>query len=294
MEELRELISRVARATSPVLIQGETGSGKEGVARAIHQQSDRNEAPFVIVDCAALTSVLESPLAPGLHGSVRKYRGLPVEAEGGTLFLDEIGDLPPALQGKFMAALQDDLLPEGWGITTRASTVRCVAADHRDLQGLVRDGKFRQDLYYRLNVLTVFVPSLRERPEDILPLIEFFRARQVGAASAGGPSFTLTAEALQVLQSHAWPGNVRELENLVERLAVMGPTGATVDVPAVRAALARRAPLDPLHALARAQVPLHEVERRYVTAVLGQTDGDKSKAAAILGVDLPRLQRNLP
>jgi two-component system response regulator HydG len=294
MRDLKVLIERVANAPSPVLILGETGSGKETVARTIHVESDRREAAFVAVNCAALPEVLlDSELfghARGAFpGATEARRGLFVEADGGTLFLDEVGDMPLALQAKFLHVLQaGELRPVG-SETTRRVNVRCIAATHRDLHTLVREGKFRDDLYFRLNVVPVRVPALRERQEDIALLVEHFLARQ-RARPGAGETPTLAPEALTLLEAHPWPGNVRELENLVERLVVTA-AGPSVDADVVRAALTPIAPGDPMQSLVAEGVQLDALERRYIAAVLRHTRGNKAKAAAILGIDLSTLYR---
>ncbi|HSZ82911.1 MAG TPA: sigma-54 dependent transcriptional regulator, partial [Polyangia bacterium] len=228
--ELNTLIRRVANAPNSVLVLGETGTGKETVARAIHVESDRRDAAFVAVNCAALPEVLlDSELfghtQGAFPGATTVRRGLFVEADGGTLFLDEVGDLPLALQAKFLRILQTgDVRPIG-GEASRHVNVRCIAATQRDLHALVKEGQFREDLYFRLNVLPIRLPPLRERRDDIPLLVDYFLGRR--AEREDGPPRTFTREALRLLETHRWPGNVRELENLVERLAL---TRATLEI----------------------------------------------------------------
>jgi two-component system response regulator HydG len=292
VEELKALIRRIAHAPGAVLILGETGTGKEAVARAIHLESGRREAAFVAVNCAALPEVLlDSELfghtSGAFPGATASRRGLFVEADGGTLFLDEVGDLPLALQAKFLRVLQTGELRPVGGEEPRRVNVRCIAATQRDLHALVKDGRFREDLFFRLNVLPLRVVPLRERREDIELLVEHFLARRHGSGAAM-PRFT--AEALRVLQAHLWPGNVRELENLVERLVVTSAT-PDIDADAVRAAIVPVAPLDPIELLAAASVPLADLEDRYTDAVLRLVRGSKARAASVLGIDATTLYR---
>jgi two-component system, NtrC family, response regulator HydG len=296
MRRLRALIERVAAVPSPVLVLGETGSGKELAARAIHIEGPRATRPFVAVNCAALPeALLESELfghARGAFtGATQARRGLFVEADGGTLFLDEIGDMPLPLQSKLLRVLQSgEVRPVGTE-SIRTVDVRCIAATHHDLDGLVASGQFREDLFFRLNVLRVSVPSLRERPEDIAALTEHFLARSRGRVP--GASVTgLTAEALRAFAGYAWPGNVRELENLVERLVVTA-TGPQIDVAAVREVLGPVRAVDQLEALLADPIPLVELEDRYIAGVLERVGGNKGRAAEILGVDQSTIYRRI-
>jgi two-component system response regulator HydG len=294
MRRLRALIDRVAAVPSPVLILGETGCGKELVARAIHADGPRAARPFVAVNCAALPeSLLESELfghARGAFtGATQARRGLFVEADGGTMFLDEIGDMPLPLQAKLLRVLQSGEIRPVGSEALRTVDVRCIAATHHDLDRLVETGSFREDLYFRLNVLRVRVPPLRERPDDIPLLIDHFLARsrdRVPGAEVAG----LRADALQALVAHAWPGNVRELENLVERLVVVG-SGQQVDLAAVQEALGPAHARDWFAGLLSDPVPLDELEDRYIAAVLDRVGGNKNRAAAILGIDLSTVYR---
>ncbi len=292
MNELKTLIGRVADAPSAVLILGETGTGKETVARAIHVESDRRESAFVAVNCAALPEgLLDSELfghtKGAFPGALAPRRGLFAEADGGTLFLDEVGDLPLALQAKFLRVLQTGELRPVGGEESRHVNVRCIAATQRDLRALVKDGKFREDLYFRLNVLPMRVAPLRERLEDVPLLVDFFLSRRTDKRP--GPR-AFTPGAMRLLAAHLWPGNVRELQNLVERLVVTCPT-PEIDADAVRAATAPVAPLDPIELLAANSIQLDELENRYTEAVLRLARGNKARAAAILGVDATTLYR---
>jgi two-component system response regulator HydG len=296
VRELRTLIERVANAPSPVLILGETGSGKETVARAIHLQSERRGAPFVAVNCAVPPEMLlgddglfGNTTGAALAGAAQAPGGLLAQADGGTLFLDEVGDVPLALQAGLLQVIEGSAPRPGSNETAARVKLRTIAATTRDLYGMVQEGRFREDLYFRLNVVPIRLPPLRERPEDIAPLVDFFLGRR-GAPLRGGAALTLTADALRLLESHSWPGNVRELENLIERLAVIAPRAA-IDADAVRPELSPVFPGDPIQSLVRARIPLDVLERRYIAAVLRDTQGNKPKAAAILNIDLSTLYR---
>jgi two-component system response regulator HydG len=294
MRELAVNVARVARSSSPVLIVGETGTGKELVARAIHLESGRQDAPFVTVSCAALPeAVLESELfghaAGAFPGASHVRRGLFAEADGGTIFLDEVADLPFALQGKLLRVLESGEVRRVGDDTAHTVDVRCIASTHGDLAALVRARRFREDLFFRLDVLSIRVPPLRERREDLPLLADHFLARaQERDKDATRRKFT--ADALRAIEAHAWPGNVRELENMIQRL-VVSTTRREIDADAVRAALTPLTPGDPTDALAAAQLSLEDVEDRYVDAVLRQAGGNKLSAAAILGIDVSTLYR---
>jgi DNA-binding NtrC family response regulator len=283
--------ARVAQSDATVLIGGESGTGKELVARAIHAASARATMPFVAVDCGAIAEgVLESELfghARGAFtGAQAARRGLFEEANHGTLFLDEIGDIGPGLQARLLRALQEgEIRPVG---TNEAVTVdvRVLAATNKDLQKLVQEGKFREDLYYRLNVVAIHLPPLRERREDIALLAEHFAAKH-----GRGDGAAIAPAARELLVAHDWPGNVRELENVIARALALNPAGVVVpeDLPdKVRGA---RPPL-PI-AGGQERPTLAEVERRYAAQVLGETGGNKTRAAEILGIDRKTLYRIL-
>jgi two-component system, NtrC family, response regulator HydG len=294
MRQLRALIERVAHAASPVLISGETGSGKELVALAIHTDGPRGDRPFVALNCAALPEhLLESELfghARGAFtGAAQARRGLFVEAEGGTLFLDEVGDLPLALQGKLLRVLQSGEVRPVGSETIRNVDVRCIAATHKDLAQLVEQGLFREDLFFRLDVLRVVVPSLRERADDIPVLVDAFLRKSVERS----PRSTLVGfepDALDFLVNFGWTGNVRQLENLIERLVV------TVSVPRARLADVKQAvgptrDIDPIAALVQKPLTLQALEDRYIAGILHKVGGSKQKAAELLGVDPSTLYR---
>jgi two-component system response regulator HydG len=293
MQQVYELIERLAVVPSPALIIGETGTGKELVARAIHHQGPRGSNPFVAVNCAALPeALLESELfghtRGAFTGATQPRKGLFLEADGGTLLLDEIGDMPLALQAKLLRVLESSEIRAVGSDTVRRCDVRILAATHRVLEDLVADNRFREDLYYRLKVITVRLPPLRERREDIPLLAEHFVAR-VRDRVPGSPVQALTPEALRLLEEHSWPGNVRELEHVIEGAVVTG-SAASVGPRDLEASLAviTRHPLDRAR---RDLVPLRELEQEYINWVLERTGGNKTRAAEILGIDPSTLYR---
>jgi two-component system response regulator HydG len=295
--EVRRFIERVANATSPVLISGESGTGKDRVARALHRESARRDMPFLVMSCAALPEeLLEAELfgqvsASGASGRAAATReGLFARADGGTLFFDEIGDMPLPLQAKLAHALQTgELRSSGAGKPPRRVTVRCVAATSRDLKTMVAEGRFREELFFRLAVVPLRLPALRERRGDLPLLLEHF-VRALQAAPRASAPMTFSEDALAVLQEHPWPGNVRELGNLVERLSLTC-AGRTVGADEVRRALIPPpASGDAFDWLVAARLPLEEVERRYITAVMNKA-GSKARAAEILNVDVSTLYR---
>ncbi|MFV0665378.1 sigma-54-dependent transcriptional regulator [Denitromonas sp.] len=274
------LIKRVAPTPSTVLIQGESGVGKELAARALHQMSTRAERPFVPVNCAAVSAeLIESELFGHMKGAFtgasESRSGLFTYANGGTLFLDEIGELPLALQTKLLRALEEQRVRPVGSTKEIPVDVRVVAATNRNLREEVAAGRFRQDLFYRLEVLTVTIPPLRQRTDDIVPLAEHFN-RQL-AARLGLPPLPMTSEVAGRLVGYTWPGNVRELRNFIERALILGHF--PVEAPA--------------GALGGEALPLSlaEVERRHMTAVLRQCEGNKTRAAELLGVSRKTLER---
>jgi two-component system response regulator HydG len=294
MQQVYALIERVAPVASPALILGETGSGKELVARAIHQHGPRAEQPFVAVNCAALPeALLESELfghARGAFtGATQPRRGLFLEANGGTLLLDEIGDMPIGLQAKLLRVLESGEIRPVGSDSVRTSDVRLLAATHRVLEDLVRAGKLREDLYFRLKVITVRIPPLRERREDVPLLLDhFLREMRQRVPTMVVQSFA--PDAVRCLCDHAWPGNVRELEHLVEGLAV---TAADPEVSAdtVRGLLGTASLGHPLDEAKRGLMSLRELESTYIEWVMERTGGNKTRAAEILGVDPSTLYR---
>ncbi len=288
MQTVFEQIRAVAEADAPVLLFGESGTGKELVARAIHVNGPRREGPFVAVNCAAIPeTLLESELfgheKGAFTGADRKRRGLFVEAHRGTLLLDEIAEMPLALQVKLLRALQDRVIRPVGGDQEIQVDLRVTSATNRDLPGWVREGKFREDLYYRLAVLPIRIPSLRERPEDIPLLAQHFLQR---AAKGAGKSLEgFDEDALRWLLDHRWPGNVRELENLVERAAILA-RDSLVTRDDLRTEFTPGEP-----GAAGIRPTLAEVERAYIRRILDETKGDKRAAAQILGLSVRTLQR---
>jgi DNA-binding NtrC family response regulator len=283
--------ARVATSAATVLIEGEIGTGKELVARAIHAASPRAPFPFVAVDCGAIAEgVLESELfghARGAFtGAQAARRGLIEEAHRGTLFLDEIGDVGPALQARLLRALQEGEIRRVGSNEPIVVDLRVLAATNKDLAQAVRDGRFREDLFYRLNVVTIRIPPLRERREDIPLLADHF------AAKHGREGAAITPAARELLAAYDWPGNVRELENVIERALALDAAGVIVpeDLPdhirgAAPAAIPGRGSSE--------RPPLAEVERRYAALVLAEAGGNKTRAAELLGIDRKTLNRIL-
>jgi len=305
MLEVYKMVARVAPTMSTVLVVGESGTGKELVARAIHSHSQRARAPFVAVNCSALSeSLLESELfgheKGSFTGATATKRGLFEEAAGGTLFLDEIGDVGPKMQAQLLRVLQEGEIRRVGGTEPIAVDVRVVAATNRDLEAEVRAARFREDLYFRINVVTIRLPPLRERPGDIPLLVEHFLhkyASREGRSEAGiGP------EAAAALKRHSFPGNVRELENTIERALALSKDGFILasDLPKEIAALTRpqaaaAAPAGDGSAgsLIEDRPTLQELERRYIELILRETGGNKKRAAELLGIDRRTLYRTL-
>lgn len=294
--EALKLAETVAPTDSTVLLSGESGTGKEVVARYIHHLSDRTDAAFMSINCGALPeSLLESELFGHIKGSftgaVKDKRGLLVAAEGGTLFLDEIGETSPATQVKLLRALQErEVVPVG-ATEPVPIDVRIIAATNRDLEEAIRKGGFRSDLYYRLNVIQLRLPPLRDRRDDIPVLTRHF----LEAMSEGDPegrALEITEEAQQTLNYYDWPGNVRELENALERAAVVSPNG-TIDVGELpeRVSEAPQAPL--VDQTAPPNPTMEVIERAYIMWVLQAEGGNKTRAAEVLGIDPSTLYRKL-
>jgi two-component system response regulator HydG len=295
MQTLFSLLERVAQVASPALVLGETGTGKELVARALHHSGPRSAGPFVAINCAAVPeTLLESELfghtRGAFTGATQSRRGLFLEADGGTLLLDEIGELSPPLQARLLRVLESGEIRPLGSDGVRKVDVRIVAATHRPLSDLVHSGEFREDLYYRLKVLPIVVPPLRERGDDIRLLAEHFlaQARQrLPQAVVHG----FASDGMAVLLGHPWPGNVRELQHLVERLVV------TVDKELVDAVTLRGA-MEPLREKSisafgwgESLPSLRDLEQQYIDHVLERTGGNKTKAAEILGIDPSTLHR---
>jgi two-component system response regulator HydG len=294
MRRVYDLVDRVAPSPSPVLIRGESGSGKELVARAIHVSGPRRDAAFVAVNCTALPeALLESELfghtRGAFTGASSARAGLFVEASGGTLFLDEIGDMAPALQAKLLRVVQlGEVRPVGADESRRVD-VRLIAATHQDLEERVAAGAFRADLYYRLNVVPLSVPPLRDRAEDIPLLVEHFLAAS-RARNHHAIVERFAAALVAALADYRWPGNVRELENVVERLVVIGarPELDLADLGEIVPAIAG---LERFEIARDRLLTLRQMEDQYLTWVLGRCDGNKTRAAEILGVDVSTIHR---
>ena len=295
MERLFRIIAKAARSTHPVLILGESGTGKELVARSIHFAGPFKDKPYIPVDCGSLVpTLIESELFGHVKGAFtganQSKEGLLAIAEGGTVFLDEIGELPVDLQSKLLRAIQEkEIRPVG--STKRISiNVRILAATNRDLEQAVAQGTFRRDLYFRLNVLTLRLPSLRERREDIPILISHFLER---LAQSTDQKKTLSDEAMELLMKHDWPGNVRELENCLERSWALssGPILQVSDLPSdLRSARANGSlRIDSNSRI----VPMAELERQAILATIEQVKGDKLMAARLLKIGKTTLYRKL-
>jgi two-component system response regulator HydG len=289
------LVETVAPTDSTVLIQGESGTGKEVIARYIHELSVRAEGPFLSINCGALPeSLLESELFGHVKGSftgaIRDKVGLFGASTKGTFFLDEIGETTPATQVKLLRALQHrEVIPVGSTDAVPVDT-RVVAATNRDLDEEIRVGNFRSDLYYRLNVIALHLPALRQRADDIPLLAEHFLARI--ASQRGEPVKRLSAAALEVLVEYAWPGNVRELENAIERSIILTPE-TEIDVGSLPERITQRR-AEPLVSPRTPPNPtLEAVERAYIMWVLQSENGNKSRAAEVLGIDPSTLYRKL-
>ncbi|WP_428265431.1 sigma-54-dependent transcriptional regulator [Haliangium sp.] len=300
MMHLKETVAKVAGADINVLIIGESGTGKELVARALHYQGPRASRPFMPVNCGALVdNLLESELFGHVRGAFtgaeQAKQGLFVAAGGGTLFLDEIGELPLALQPTLLRALQDGEIKPVGGVEARRVDVRVVAATNRDLQQAVAAGGFREDLYYRLNVITIDVPPLRDRRDDIPHLAQHFAAAAAHRARRACPD--ISPAAIEWLQAQAWPGNVRQLENAMERAVVLA-AGNTLVVDDFQPRTAVKSPAPPPAGSKPADDPeamlsLDDLERIHILRVLEACSGQKTKASAILGINRTTLWKKL-
>ncbi|MCA9675568.1 MAG: sigma-54-dependent Fis family transcriptional regulator [Kofleriaceae bacterium] len=296
MKEVLALVSRIAGSTASVLVTGESGTGKELIARAIHYNSPRAQGPFVAVNLAAVPeSLIESELFGHKKGAFTDARadrdGLFAEADGGTIFLDEIGELALPLQAKLLRVLQEhELRPLGATKTQRVD-VRVVAATNRNLESMLTEGSFREDLYYRLNVIQLDLPPLRSRPEDVLPLSEHFLA-QLGAKHNPPRQLRLTTDAQQILLGYAWPGNVRELHNVLER-GVALCQAELIRADDLPNHVRERKPADFLQVALARRMSLAELEREYIERVLDDEGGNKTRAAQRLGLDRKTLYRKL-
>lgn len=292
MKEIYELVSRVSQATANILVTGESGTGKEMVARAIHESGPRASKPFIAINCTAIPeTLLESELfghAKGsFTGAIQRKRGLFEEADGGTLFLDEIGDMNVQLQSKLLRVIQERKVRAVGENIDRPVNVRIVAATHKDLKAAIREGRFREDLFYRLSVIPIVIPPLRQRKEDIPLLAEHFLRKYAAMNATGVKGFTKRATAK--LMNMRWEGNVRELENLVERAVVLSqkPLIDEDDIPTPET----QNP-ESFFSGASADFPtIAQLEERYVRVIMEKTGGRKDKAAQILGINRRTLYR---
>jgi len=315
MQEVCKQIGRIAAKPVTVLIRGETGTGKELIARALYQHGERARSAFIAINCAAIPeNLLESELfgheRGAFTGADQRRIGRFEQANHGTLFLDEIGDLPASTQVKLLRVLQQQTFQRVGGSQSVSVDVRVIAATHRDLEGMIREGRFREDLFHRLNVVTVRLPPLRERREDIPPLVQHFFRKYAGQFGVAPPA--ISAEALAVLQADPWPGNIRELENVARRLLLAG-RGLAIDAESARKTLAARdatagtAPAGTLAAqvaalLERAErgetLDVHAqvtglAEREVITQAILLAQGNQAKAARWLGLSRFTLREKL-
>ncbi len=297
MRRVHDLISRVATSDASVLVHGETGTGKELIARALHGASNRKAGPFVAINCAAVPQTLiESELFGHSRGAFTDAKaertGLFLQATGGTLFLDEIAELPLEMQPKLLRALQERKVRPVGSNTEVPFDVRLVTATNRDLEYEVFQKRFREDLFYRVNVVTIEVPPLRERPGDVLLLAQHFLKRFAGVANK--PMTAISETAAEKLVNYEWPGNVRELENCIERGVALGRFDQLTVEDLPQKVRGYRAPSFVVSADDTTEVVvMEEVERRYIMRVLGLVSGNKSQAAQLLGFDRRTLYRKL-
>ncbi|MDH5528373.1 MAG: sigma-54 dependent transcriptional regulator, partial [Nitrospirota bacterium] len=295
MEEMYGLIEQVADTTATVLVTGESGTGKEVVARTIHDMSARKDAPFVAVNCSAImTTLWESEMfgfeKGAFTGAERKHAGYIEQAQGGTLFLDEIGEMSLETQAKFLRVLETHRLKRVGGAAEVEVDMRVVAATNRDLETAIAEGRFREDLFYRINVFTVHAPPLRERDDDVVLLTEVFLRRF--AETYGKDVRHVSEDAARRLKAHDWPGNVRELRNVIER-AVIVCTGQTIEPRHLPPQFA----VSPVAAESGAGMPdgvtIGEMERMLIFKTLDEMGGNKTQAARKLGISLKTLHNKL-
>jgi DNA-binding NtrC family response regulator len=303
MQSMFALIRRLSGSSASVLVTGASGTGKELVAKSLHFNSTRRDRPFVPLNCAAIPeTLLESELFGYKRGAFTDARsdraGIFVEADGGTIFLDEIAELSPALQAKLLRVLQEGEIRPLGAARSQKVDVRVVAATNKDLEENLTSGAFRQDLFYRLNVIHIHLPALRDRADDILPLAEHFLASS--ASKAGKDVRAFHESAKKALLAYGWPGNVRELENVVERAVALveGPLVRVDDLPPLAPVRDRRPPegeaeQDPFAVALGRGLTLAELERDYIMKVVAAEGGNKTRAAQRLGLDRKTLYRKL-
>ena len=292
MRDTLETVTRAAAADTPVLLLGESGTGKELLARHLHRQSPRAPGPFLGINCAAIPeTLLESQLFGHRRGSFTDARedrpGLFQECRGGTLFLDEIGDMPLSLQAKLLRVLQEHEVHPVGASTPVAVDVRIVAATHRNVQALIADGRFREDLFYRLHVIAVHIPPLRERMEDLLPLLAHLLEKH--GKRLGKPHCRIAPETVERLRAYSWPGNVRELESVIERALVLGRDEVIGldDLPQALLGTPQYA------APPGGQISMAELEKQHIMRTMRSVGGNKAAAARLLGMDRKTLYRKL-
>jgi DNA-binding NtrC family response regulator len=287
IQQVLRLVQRVAPSDATVLIQGESGTGKELIAAAIHYNSHRKDAPFVAVNCAALQeNLLESELfgyeKGAFTGADRKRIGRFEQANGGTVFLDEVADMSPTVQAKVLRVLQERAFEPLGGCKTTRVNVRILAATNRDLRKAIMEKRFREDLYYRLSVVPTFLPPLRDRPEDIHPLAEFFLRKYRNAARSSPRGFH--REALERLSGYQWPGNIRELENVIERAVLVCRSERISREDLMLSSEDRDKGISSNILLPPGGVRLEEVEKHLILQALERTHGVQKKAAELLGI----------
>jgi two-component system, NtrC family, response regulator AtoC len=290
--EVYKTLARAAMSSSTVLVTGESGTGKELVARAIHDNSSRRDKRFIAVNCGALAeNLLESELfghvKGAFTGALADKRGLFEEANGGTLFLDEIGDITPALQIKLLRVLQESEVKPVGSSDSKKVNVRVIVATHRDLETLVKTGKFREDLYYRLRVICIELPPLRDRMEDLPYLVDHFLARYAGKNKKSVSH--ISEDSMSFLRNYSWPGNIRELEHAIERAVAMTNTSVIFPEDFPPEILRENAPAESEEPSQRTS--LEELEKSHIIRVLNEVHFNKSKASEILGIDRATLYR---
>jgi len=295
MRAVLEMLVKIAPTDSAVLIQGESGTGKELVANAIHQRSKRRDGPFVVINCGALQeTILESELfgheKGAFTGAVAAKPGLFELADGGTLFLDEIGEVSPAMQVRLLRVIETGRFFRVGGVRERLVDVRILSATNKDLRKVVEAGTFRQDLFYRVAMITVSLPPLRDRPGDIPPLVQHILEQQAALGRK-----TVSPEALDLFMAYPWPGNVRELQHVIRRALILAPTDRIgpedlpLDLRVRPGLLAPAAPALPAGPL----TTLQELERQHIVRVLTEVKGHRGRAAEILGIDPKTLYRKI-
>jgi DNA-binding NtrC family response regulator len=298
MEEVLNQAARVAPSKATILIRGESGTGKELIARAIHYASPRKEKPFVVVNIAALSeSLIESELfgheKGAFTGATNQRIGRFEQSNGGTLFIDEVGDIHPAIQVKLLRAIQFGQFERIGGNNVIKSDTRIITATHRNLEKLIQEGKFREDLYYRLNVITINIPRLQQRKTDIPVLADFFIKKY--ASENEKPIEGITSLALDQLMKYDFPGNVRELENIIEHAVIMAREDyiSIKDLPAHMHAVTEKSVLDPYHLDEGYEIKIHSFEQEMIREALKRSKGNQSAAARLLGITERHLRSRL-